>query len=146
MQSAEENGTIMVKLDDGDDLHSSIVRIAEKHRLHSGAIISGIGMLRDFEIGFFDGKKYQDVRTAEPMELISMLGSIAMVDGVHSIHIHAAMAGPDHRMIGGHLHTATVCVLNEIVIHKFKELSLTREINERSGLHELVVRRKREIM
>ncbi len=134
MQSAREGNTVVVKLDDGEDLFSSLETVAAKEGFTSGTIVAGIGMLRNAEIGFFDGNEYQNQLVEGPVELLSLLGSIA-----GSIHIHCILGMPDHSAIGGHLQKATVCVLNEITIQAFDEVVLGRELNPASGLNEMTV-------
>jgi predicted DNA-binding protein with PD1-like motif len=140
MQSDEEKDIIMVKLDAGEDLFEAMGNVIEKHKIQSGLILSGIGMLGDFEIGFYNGTKYINKSYSEPAELLSMHGSIAKQDE-SKIHIHVSLAKGDHSVIGGHLMKAKVCVLNEIVIKRFKEIVLMRKLNEKSGLMELEVTR-----
>ena len=65
-----------------------------------------------------------------------MHGSIAASDE-SKIHIHVALADSEHKVIGGHLLRARVCVLNEIVLLKMNRIVLGRRLNEKSGLYEL---------
>lgn len=136
MQSSEENNRIIAKLDDGQSLFSALGKIMMKHGAESAIIISGIGMLRDFEIGYYDGGKYITKHFGEPMELVSMHGSIA-ASQESSIHIHVALANEESKVFGGHLMKAKVCVLNEIVLLKMDGIELGRRLNEKSGLYEL---------
>ena len=139
MQSSEENNRIIAKLDDGQNLFSALGKIMMKHGAESAVILSGIGMLRDFELGYYDGGKYITKLFNEPMELLSMHGSIAASEE-SSIHIHVALADEGHNVIGGHLMKAKVCVLNEIVLQKLDRIELGRRLNEKSGLYELDIR------
>jgi predicted DNA-binding protein with PD1-like motif len=136
MQSAREGNTVVVKLDDGEDLFASLDEVARKEGVTSGTIVAGIGMLRDAEIGFFDGNEYQNMTVEGPVELLSLLGSIA-----GSVHIHCILGMPDHSAIGGHLMRATVAVLNEITIQAFDEVVLDRALNPTSGLNEMTIDR-----
>jgi predicted DNA-binding protein with PD1-like motif len=140
MQSEEEKDIIVVKLDAGEDLFDVLGRVIEKHKIESGLILSGIGMLGNFEIGYYNGSKYINEGYSEPAELLSMHGSIAKEDE-SKIHIHVSLAKSDHNVIGGHLMKAKVCVLNEIVIKPLNEVVLKRKLNEKSGLLELEVTR-----
>jgi predicted DNA-binding protein with PD1-like motif len=72
------------------------------------------------------------------MELLSMHGSIAKAQESR-IHIHVGLANSEHRVFGGHLFSAKVCMLNEIVLLKLDEITLKRELNVKSGLLELKV-------
>jgi predicted DNA-binding protein with PD1-like motif len=138
MQSAKEGNHIIIKLDDGEDLFKAMTEAINKHEIESGLILSGIGMLGDFEIGFYNGNEYIKERFADPMELLSMHGSIAKEEGSR-IHIHVGLANNEHKVFGGHLFSAKVCMLNEIVLLKLDEITLKRELNEKSGLLELRV-------
>ncbi|UCE36381.1 MAG: DUF296 domain-containing protein [Thermoplasmata archaeon] len=138
MQSKEEINHIVIKLDDGEDLLSELDKVIEKHNIYSALILSGIGMLKDFNIGYYNGKNYIKENFVDPMELLSMHGSIAK-EGESRIHIHVSLANNEHKVLGGHLFSAKVCVLNEIVLLKLNEMVLLRKLNEKSGLAELAI-------
>jgi len=139
MQSSEDTNFIMIKLSDGEDLFSSLEEIVKKHDIKAGAFLCGVGMLRDFETGYWTGKEYESEMHESPHELLHFGGSIATVDGKPMFHIHCTVAGRDHRVIGGHANKATVAMLNEIVIRKFENMDLTRKLNPNSGLVELEI-------
>jgi predicted DNA-binding protein with PD1-like motif len=143
MQSAEENDHIAIKLDDGEDVFVALDKAIEKHGIDSALILTGIGMLKDFEIGYYNGKNYIIERFVDPMELLSMHGSIARGQE-NRIHIHVGLANNEHKVFGGHLMSAKVCVLNEIVLLRMNEVDLTRKLNEKSGLMELEVSQGKE--
>ena len=138
MRTSTEGDIVLAKLDDGEDLFPAIRGIATHHGFDSGMVLWGIGMLRDAEVGFFNGTSYERETYREPQELLAMHGSIA-ADAEVPLHLHVALAGRDHRVVGGHLFRARVAVLNEIAIRPFREIRLTRALNPRSGLRELVL-------
>ena len=140
MQSSEDNNFIMVKLSDGEDLFLSLEEIVRKHDIKAGAFLGGVGMVREFETGFWTGKEYLSEFHEAPHELLHLGGSIATVEGKPMFHIHVTVAGSDHMAMGGHMNKATVAVLNEITIRKFDDMELTRELNKGSGLMELEIR------
>jgi predicted DNA-binding protein with PD1-like motif len=138
MQSAIERNHVIIKLDNGEDLFEALARVIDKHGIESGLILSGIGMLRDLKIGFYNGTEYNKERFADPKELLSMHGSVASGQE-NRIHIHVGLANNEHKVFGGHLFSAKVCMLNEIVLLKLDEITLKRELNEKSGLLELKI-------
>ena len=138
MHGKEENGYVALKLDCGEDIFQCLHRAIEDFHIRSGYVLMGIGMLKDFEIGFFDGHEYLTKHIEEPHELISIQGSISTKDEV-IIHLHCSLAGPDHRIIGGHLNKGTVNVINEILIKKVDEIELGRNMYPDSGLKELFI-------
>jgi len=138
VKSAADANLIMAKLEDGEDLLASLQLVVKEHRIDSGTVLWGIGMLRDFEVGYFDGKAYHRKTFGAPHELLALHGSIAArADPV--FHLHVAGGTESHGVVGGHLFKATVNVLSEVCIARFDRIRLGRELNPRSGLRELVV-------
>lgn len=138
MHSEEEKGLIVAKLDDGEDLFHSLLEVCRRHSVHSGLVVSGIGMLIDAEVAYFDGIEYRTEKFDEAMELIALHGTIAV--GIESpIHLHCALADSSHNVRGGHLMSGMVKVLAEIVIIRLDELELRRDLNPESDLRELAV-------
>ena len=136
MQAKEEKGRVIARLMDGEDLFCSMAKLVEDFKIKSAIIVSGIGMLREFELNFFKDGKYLPAFRKEAMELVAMHGSIAE-DG--SLHIHCAVAGEDHTVMGGHLTKAKAAVLTELVILKLDKVRIGREHNPKTGLRETTV-------
>ena len=126
-----------MKLSDGEDLFPSLEAAARAHRIEDGTVLWGIGMLQDFEIGFFGPKGYHKTVFSDRRELLGLHGSISL-RGDPKIHLHVTVAGLDHAAIGGHLFRAKVAVVNEIQVMGFDEIRLNRRFNEKTGLRELV--------
>ena len=138
MQSAAEGSLVMVKLSDGEDVLASLEQACRDHGIESGAIHWGIGMLRDFEIGFFAPTGYEKKAFEDRHELLAFHGSIAM-RSEPKFHVHVAVAGPDHSVVGGHLFRGKACMVNEICLEKFGEIRLSRRLNPKTALNELQV-------
>jgi predicted DNA-binding protein with PD1-like motif len=136
LKSVIEKQFILAKLEDGEDVFKSIGNLVKKHDIVSGIILTGIGMLQDFELGYFNGKEYVFKRFEEPMELLSMHGSITTEPEL-IIHIHVSLGNHNYEVFGGHLKTGIVKTLNEITILKLQDVELTRKLNENTGLMEL---------
>ena len=126
----------MLRLDQGQDLFATLSSFAREHGIHAGVVVSGIGMLKDASIGYWNGSEYVRMDLAEPHELVGLHGSIAEADGP-SIHLHAALAAPNHQIVGGHLIRGTVWVLNELFLETFPERTFGRPIDETLGLRKL---------
>jgi len=138
MKTAAEGNFVIAKLEDGEDLFESLKAIVKSNRVDSGTVLWGIGMVRDFDVGYFDGREYRRTVFAAPHELIALHGSItARSDPM--FHLHLAAGNPDKGVVGGHLFKATVSTLNEICIARFLTIRMTRAVSSRSGLRELVL-------
>ena len=137
METRRERDTVFVKLSDGEDLFPSLEAAAREHHVESGTVMWGIGMLRDFEIGFFGPKGYDKTVFSERHELLGLHGSISL-RGDPLLHLHVTLGRPDHGAIGGHLFRAKTAVVNEIQIARFDATRFNRRLNEKTGLRELV--------
>jgi uncharacterized protein len=136
MQAVAEGTRWMLRLDQGQDLFVTLSDFARQHEIRAAAVVSGIGMLRDAAVGYWNGSEYARKDLPEPHELVGLHGSIAEADGP-SLHLHAALAAPSHQLVGGHLIRGTVWVLNEIVIETFPGREFGRPIDETLGLRKL---------
>jgi predicted DNA-binding protein with PD1-like motif len=143
LEQVEDRGVLVVRLHDGDDFHPALLRALGQVDLRYGAIVSGVGMLRDFEVGWFDARTtaYRKGTFATPHELVSLSGSVAVTDDAEAKvmpHVHASLAGPDHSLVGGHLFKATTAVLNEVFIIRL-DAPMRRRLNPSTGLMELAL-------
>jgi len=137
MQAIQQDTEWMLRLDDGQDLFETLSAFAEREKITAAAVLFGIGMFRTATFGYWDGKQYQPEELRVPHEVVALHGSIARADGAPSIHLHGAVAGPDHRLVGGHLLRATVGVLQEVVISTFPGRAFGRPLVESWGLRML---------
>ena len=127
----------MLRLDDGDDVFGQLTDFARRHGIGAAAIVSGIGMFRSATFGYWDGKEYRPHSLEAPHELVGLHGTIARIDEGPSVHLHVALAGPGHQVIGGHLLRATVGILNEIFLETFPGHTFGRPMDESFGLRRL---------
>lgn len=136
MKSGEDKSLIVAKFEDGEDLFESLSTIIEEYGIESGIVLTGIGMLRNFVLGYFDGEVYQKKEFKDACELVSLQGSIT-TEKETVIHLHASLAEESNNVVGGHLFQAEVCMLNEIVLRRLNDLTLIRKENPVTGLKEL---------
>jgi predicted DNA-binding protein with PD1-like motif len=137
MISDIEKNYIVVKLEKGDDVGESIIEVLEDYGIYSGLIEFGIGMIRDLEIGYWNGKEYEKAKMPTPGEVVSFHGTVSSNDP--RLHIHVSVALKDHIVKGGHFFSGTADPLLEIHILRLEEIVLKRELNKNSGLKELMI-------
>jgi len=134
MQSKEKEGLIFVRLFSDTDIFAGLQCLCEKHAVRTAVVVSGIGQLKEVELGYFKEKgDYSPSSFPGPLELISLSGNIVRDGGEYIFHLHAALGGEDKQMVGGHLIKGTVQVTNEIVILK-TDMALKRVLEEDTGL------------
>lgn len=129
LYSLREENLVIFRVEDGKDVVESLRQVAKDHQIESGVILSGIGMLRDFEVGFYSREKagYITSKFNEPVELLSLSGNISQCNNQTFFHLHVALAKEDMKAIGGHLKKATVHNTIEGIIIKFSKTKLTRD-------------------
>ena len=101
--------TYAVIFDKGDEILSGLTEFAEREKLTAG-YFAAIGALKRARFGWFDSvhKAYRDIPIERQVELISLIGNVALVNGAAQIHAHGAVGLPDGRVRGGHLLQAIV--------------------------------------
>jgi uncharacterized protein len=134
MQAVRDGSRWMLRLDDGQDLFEALTAFAQKEEVRAGAVVFGIGMFRRATIGYWDGRQYVPHDLGVPHEVVGLHGTIARAEDAPSVHLHAALAGPDHRIVGGHVLRATVGILQEVLVDTFPGRTFGRPMVESFGL------------
>ena len=137
METGTEKNVIIVRLYDGEELFPSLEKAASEAGFDSAVVLMGIGMLRDFTLGYFERGVYKKTDFSEPYELVSLQGSLAKCGEEMVVHLHGVCADPEHNAVGGHVFGGTVNGLAEITLVKLSSGKLYRELNPKTGLKEL---------
>ena len=135
MNYRKGNDGLAIRLDENDEIIESVVSVCKKENIES-AILHGIGAGKKFMISHFDTLEMQyHTRTFEGMlEIVSLSGNIAMLNGEHVAHIHTALGKEDFTMVGGHLVEGIVNPTCEITILPL-EIKVEREKDNKTGLN-----------
>ncbi|MFY9571367.1 MAG: PPC domain-containing DNA-binding protein [Blastocatellia bacterium] len=135
-----ESGFLMV-LEVGDEILGSLKKLAAAERVGL-ASMTGIGAVRDAVLGYYDidqRKQYfKREFGSESMELVSLHGNMARLDGEPFPHCHAVLSDREMRTYGGHLFQATVSVTVEIFMRVY-EGEVSRRSDPNCGLNILNV-------
>src|SRR6266404_464311 len=130
----------LAALDAGDEIISSLKRIAVSERIGL-ASIQGIGAVRDAVLGYLDLDQTQYLKRQfgpESMELVSLLGNMARLEGDPVAHCHVVLGDREFRTFGGHLFEATTSVTVEIFVRVF-EGELSRRFDPDCGANLLTI-------
>ena len=103
--------------DSGDEVMQNLQRFAREQHL-AGSHFTATGALSDVTIGFFqiDKKDYKRIVIAEQVELLSMVGDIALEKNEPKIHAHVVVGKSDGSAWGGHLIEAHVRPTLEVIL------------------------------
>ena len=125
MQQSKSGPVHILRLDHGEDILGSILKSTRDSR-STMLICTGLGMISEFELGYFDQGNYISKSYQEPHELLSIQGSISGY-GEPRVHVHVTVADKEHRVSGGHLLGGKVWMSNEIGILRLDGVRSARE-------------------
>jgi uncharacterized protein len=127
------NGTVLI-FDTGDEVVSTLTAFAKQHHLAAGHF-TAIGAFSDAGIGYFDlnKKEYLKNQVNEQVEVVSLIGDIALNNGEPKVHAHVVVGNKNGAAMGGHLLEAHVRPTLELVLQEF-EGQLKRKFDPESGL------------
>ena len=119
----------------GDEVLTELKRFAGEKKLQ-GSSFKAIGAFSHVKVGWFnwETKKYEvAVEFDEQVELLSLIGDIAVIDEKPQIHAHAVVGRRDGTAHGGHLMEARVRPTCELVLTENPE-HLQKKIDPESGV------------
>jgi predicted DNA-binding protein with PD1-like motif len=134
-QVVQQPKTFVVIFETGDELAANLRRFAKEQKL-AGSSFKAIGAFSQAKLAWFnwETKKYQtSVELNEQLELLSMVGDIALKDEEPQVHAHVVVGRRDGTAHGGHLLEATArptceLVLTESPVHLQKQVDPESEI------------------
>lgn len=121
--------TFALIFDTGDEVASGLLEFARSNRL-AGSHFTAIGAFSDVTLGYFDWerKEYMKIPVREQVEVLSLVGDIALKDGQPQVHAHVVVGKSDGTAHGGHLLEAHVRpTLEVIVVESPKHLRRTHD-------------------
>jgi uncharacterized protein len=103
--------------DTGDEPMSALLAFATQQRL-TAARFTAIGAFRDATLGYFDwaSRQYEKIPVREQVEVLSLIGDVALEDGKPKVHAHTVLGRRDGTAHGGHLLEAHVRPTLEVML------------------------------
>jgi uncharacterized protein len=127
--------TFILVFETGDELAEGLKLFAIEQKL-SAASFKAVGALSSVRLGWFswESKKYEpSVQLGEQIELLSLIGDIALKEGEPQVHAHAVIGKKDGTAHGGHLLGAHIRPTCEVVLVE-SPAHLQKRIDPDSGL------------
>jgi predicted DNA-binding protein with PD1-like motif len=132
----EEGGekTFVLVFDTGDEVVSEITTFARENNL-AAASMTAIGAFSGATLGYFDIEKieYEKIPLEEQVEVLSLIGDIALNEGEPELHAHVVLGRRDGTTRGGHLLEAHVRPALEAVLIESPD-HLKKTTDEETGL------------
>lgn len=118
-QLAEIDGlrTLVVVFDKGDEPFGGLTDFCRENDV-SAASLTAVGAFSRATLAYFDPSKmdYVDIPIDSQVEVLSMVGDVALADGEPEVHAHIVVGHEDGSTQGGHLKEAAVFPTLEVVI------------------------------
>lgn len=131
----EKPKTYVLTFYTGEELASGLKQFAIDEKL-TGSSFKAIGAFSSVKLGWFDWET-KEYRTSvvfnEQVELVSLIGDVALKDGKQQVHAHVVVAKSDGTAHGGHLMEAQVRPTCEVVLVESPE-KLQKRLDPESGL------------
>jgi len=126
--------TFAIILQTGDEAMRMLTDYAREQQLQ-GSHFTAIGAFSDAVVAYFDwqSKRYRHIDISEQVEVLSMIGDIAIDAEGPKVHAHVVLAKSDASAHGGHLVAAHVRPTLEIVLAESPR-HLRRRLDPESGL------------
>lgn len=126
----------MVRVDKGEEVVASLLAFAARHDVRC-ASVTGLGGVRDVTLAYFDVdvKQYLERTMYGVLELVTLVGNLALEDGKPFLHAHVVLSDREFRCMGGHLRSAPVAVTAEFAV-RCGEATLERRFNPDLGIRE----------
>ena len=135
MEYRKYGQTIVLRLDPGDEIISSLTALAENENIRT-AQVQGLGAANHAKIALYDLEKKEFHRKTldVPMEIASLNGNITRKDGKPYLHVHIGLATPELTLFGGHLVECVISVTAEIFV-KICDGEVGRRLDDATGIN-----------
>lgn len=109
--------TVALVFDAGEEPMEGLLDFAKRERLTSGHF-TAIGAFESVTLGYFDWaqKDYERIRIREQVEVLSLVGDVALEGTDPKIHAHVVVGKRDGTAHGGHLLEARVRPTLEVIL------------------------------
>ncbi|MGF1755524.1 DNA-binding protein [Vibrio makurazakiensis] len=125
---------IAIRLTKGQDLKLEIQRLVTESQLQAGSIASCVGCVSQLNIRLANADFTKTITA--PFEIVSLMGTLTQS---HQ-HIHISAADEKGNVIGGHLLEGTIISHTaELIIHRYDNMTFSRELDSSTGYTELVI-------
>jgi uncharacterized protein len=112
-----DKDTFAVIFETGEEPVAGLTRFAEEQDLAASSF-TAIGAFSEALLGYFDWEKkdYERIAVKEQVEVLGLLGDIALQGDKKKVHAHAVLGRRDGSAWGGHLLSARVRPTLEVIV------------------------------
>ena len=117
LANAEPPLTYVIALESGEEVVGSLGAFVREAAVEA-ASITAVGAFERALLGYFDWqtKDYAKIPVDRQVEVLSLIGDVAMAEQGPALHLHAVLGRSDGSVVGGHLLEAHVRPTLEVVL------------------------------
>jgi hypothetical protein len=126
--------TFVLVFDKGEEVVAGLNEFAARHDV-TAAHLTAVGAFRAVILGYFDRdrREYKRIPLREQVEVLSLIGNIALDRGRPKLHAHVVVGKSDGTAHGGHLLEAEVWPTLEVMAVESPHY-LRRMLDQETGL------------
>lgn len=134
MQFKQDGNTFIIYIEQDESIMETLTQFCKSKDIVN-AQISGIGAIKEIDLGAYDLKNKEYVRQFfnNLWELTSFQGNVILKDNEPFIHAHITMSDHNLDVKGGHLFEAKVGAVGEFILRRI-ETDGKREYDANIGL------------
>ena len=119
----------------GAGVPDDVTAIAEREKVATAGV-QAIGGVNELRLAYFnhETKRYEEHDFHEFLEVTSLFGNVTQKDGKSFLHVHGTFGRRDLSVLAGHVISATVSPLLEVVVTPTKNRAL-RRFDDETGLN-----------
>lgn len=108
-QALSSDNTVVLRLDSGEEVRKFALENKTTY-----ALISGLGSSKEAELGYYDldSKEYRKKTYSARLEVVSLAGNIALLNGELAVHMHGPFSTDEYAVLGGHVHRLIRLITN----------------------------------
>ena len=125
----------ILRLATGEEIHQSLRDFAVREHVDVAGV-EGIGSVYDAVLGYFDRATREYLRRTVPeeMEILSLLGNLAIRESQPFAHLLAVLGGRAYVALAGHLFEGKTGATCEIIVRPLDGV-VRRTLDEATGLY-----------
>jgi len=134
---------VVARLKPGSDLLRSLQEIAAEEGIGAGVILTGLGLLGEArlrncesvpeEFPITDANR-NFLNYEEPLEILSISGTVTLAEGSPLVHAHVTLSGVDGqgiKVIGGHLiEGCVIAAFAEVALLELERIEMVKGFDE----------------
>jgi predicted DNA-binding protein with PD1-like motif len=134
-QILKDGRRIVLRFDSGEEIVETLKKFLSEEQIFASAF-NAIGASKTAELSYFNlkTKKYENKIFEEDLEIVSLIGNSAILNGEVVIHAHTVLSKSDFSTVGGHVARLVISATCEMFLI-ILDGQMERKFNPESNLN-----------